>query len=196
MRILIYIRIIGMEVRLLPAMRLSVAIDERNDFAVRNAESPTERRWRRVERGIGTTGAGVEGFVVDFVRGGQCAGEIPARAGAGINEAGGAELLERGEITRAAFALGIGSEWAAAAGAFLPVNSEPAEVFEHGGNEFGPGTGGVEVFVAENKGPAAGDGALLGGPKSAGVAEMQQARGRGSEASAVGWFRKVQADYV
>jgi hypothetical protein len=40
---------------------------------------------------------------------------------------------------------------------------------------------------------------LLGGPKSAGVAEVQQAGGRGCEASAVGWSgdgsRKVQADY-
>jgi len=131
-----------------------------------------------------------------FVRGGRGAGEVFARAGAGINDAGDAKLREGVEVKRAAFALGIGAEGAAAVGAFLPVKAEPMEVFEHRGNEFGPGTGGVEVFVTENEGSAIGGGALLGDPKGAGMAEVQQAGGRGCEAPAVRLFRKVQADYV
>jgi len=181
-------------------LRAEVPVVEGDGFAVGNAESPTERGRRRVERGIGTAGAGVKWFVITFVRGGQSAGEVFARAGAGINQAGGAELLEGGKVTRAALTLGIGGEGAATVGTFMPLKTKPAEVFEHGGNEFRPGTGGVEVFVAEDKGSGVGDGALLGGPKGAGVAEMQQAGGRGSEASAVrlsgDWLRKVQADYV
>ena len=43
----------------------------------------------------------------------------------------------------------------------------------------------VEVFIAEQERAAGGEGALVGGPEGAGVAEMEQARGGGCDAAAV-----------
>ena len=51
--------------------------------------------------------------------------------------------------------------------------------------EFRFATVAVEVFVAQDQGPAGGSGALLRRPECAGVTEMQVARGRGGDASAV-----------
>ena len=168
-------------------LRAELGVGEGDGFAIGNAEAPVEGGiWNaecRISRGA--AGAGVDEFVISFVRRGGGGLDVLARAGAGVETAGGAELGESITIERQAFALGIGSERAATIGAFLPVETEPAQVFEHGGGEFGLGARGVEVFVAEDEDAVLGLGALLGGPKSFGMAEVKIAGGRRSETAAV-----------
>ena len=103
--------------------------------------------------------------------------EIAAGAGAGVGEAGGEELLERGEVERKAVGL---AEFG------VPGEAEPAEVFAHGGGELRTRALGVEVFVAEVEGAVGGTGALVGDDEGACVAEVKKAGGRGSETADVG----------
>ena len=67
-----------------------------------------------------------------------------------------------------------------------PGEAEPAEVFEHGGDEIEAEADGVEVVVAEEEFAVGGSGALGGEPEGAGVAEVEVARGRRGEAAEVG----------
>jgi hypothetical protein len=135
--------------------------------------------------GGGAAAAGVEGFVVwmrvgvgIFVGGLGHLREVAAGTGAGVDVAGGEELLEGGAV--GGQALGLGEHGR------LPGDAEPGEVFEHGGDEFGARALRVEVFVAEKEGAVVRAGAGESGPKRCRVAEVEQAGGGGCEASNVG----------
>jgi hypothetical protein len=124
----------------------------------------------------------VEGFVVFrcgcgvFVRGLRGLGEVAARAGAGVGEAGGEELLHRSAVEGQTVAL---AEFG------VPGEAEPVEVFFHCGGELGAGTLGVEVFVAEVEQAASGAGAIVRDGEGAGVAEVEIAGRRGGETADV-----------
>ena len=124
--------------------------------------------------------------------------DVLARAGAGIDVAGGAELVQGVEMKLATFGLIVGSERAAAIRAFLPVETEPFEVFIHGRVKFRAATGDVEVFVAQDKDAVLSACALLGDPERARVAEMQIAGGRRGDPPAVTrnmrWIRIAHRD--
>ena len=59
-------------------------------------------------------------------------------------------------------------------------------VFDHGIGEFLATALRIEIFAAENQCTIAFAGALVGDPKGASMAEMEKARGRRGEASAIG----------
>ena len=99
--------------------------------------------------------------------------DVPAGAGAGVDRAQGAEAFESGDVMLAALALGVRTIRAAAVGAFLPLESEPAEVLDQGLDEKGAAAGGVEVFIAQHERTAVLGGALLGDPEGLGMTEVQ-----------------------
>jgi hypothetical protein len=103
--------------------------------------------------------------------------EVAAGAGARVSEAGGEELLKCGKVKGKAFGL---AEFG------VPGETQPEEVFAHGGGEFGTRALGVDVFVAKVESAVGGAGTLVGDEEGASVAEVKESRGRGSEA-ADGW---------
>src|SRR5712671_5164544 len=75
-------------------------------------------------------------------------------------------------------ALSVWTECAATVGTFLPLKTEPEQVFGHRRDKFSLATRAVEVFVAQHERAAEFLRALLGNPKSASVAEVQVTGGR------------------
>ena len=75
--------------------------------------------------------------------------DVLARAGAGIDETAGAEFLQRRGVERPAFTLGIGGARAAAIRPFLPLKTEPSQVFDHGVHEFQLEARGIQVFDSQ-----------------------------------------------
>ena len=161
-----------------------VAVGEAYGFAVGDAQAVVGG-GEELRRGVGgAAAAGVEGFVVGmgigvgvFVGRLRHLGQVAAGAGARIDVAGGEELFEGGAVGGQAGGLREHGR--------LPGDAEPGEVFEHGGDEFGAGALGVEVFVAEQEGAVVGAGAGGGGVERGSVAEVKQSGGGGREASDV-----------
>src|SRR5437762_5566463 len=83
-------------------------------------------------------------------------------------------------------ALGIWTERATAVGTFLPLKTEPAQVFGHRRDKILLAARAVEVFVAEHERAAEFLRALLGNPKSARMPEVQKAGRRWRETAAIG----------
>ena len=82
--------------------------------------------------------------------------------------------------------MAIGAEGASYVGAFVPADTEPIKVFEHGFREGGFGALGVEVFVAKNECPFAFEGSLVGSPEGRRMPCVEQASGGGGEATSIG----------
>ena len=72
----------------------------------------------------------------------------------------------------------------------LPFQTEPVEILPHSRDELWSAAGGIEVVIAQEQSARGGPGALLGGPEGAGVAKVQQARGRGGQPAAIGFCGK------
>src|SRR5437762_14204611 len=83
-------------------------------------------------------------------------------------------------------ALGIWTERATAVGTFLPLKTEPAQVFGHRRDKILLPARAVEVFVAEHERAGEFFRALLGNPKSARMTEVQIAGRRWRETAAIG----------
>ena len=111
--------------------------------------------------------------------------DVLTGAGARIYETGSAELFKGRTIEIRSLALRVRAERTAAVGAFLPFATEPAEVFEHSRDKFGPTPRPVEILVAKDQGAIRGTGTLLGDPERASVAEVEKTGWRRSEAAAV-----------
>ena len=169
-------------------LRAAAGVVEKDFFAVGDAEAPVggdggAEGW---ERGIGGRAERrwVDGFVVGggrrggFVRGRDCIEDVAARARAGKDEAGGVEGGEGGAVA--------GHSGALRDDGLTPIEAEPVEVREHGGDEIQAKAESVEVVVAQEQVAAGGTGAFGGEPESAGVAEVEMARRRGGEAAEVG----------
>jgi len=74
--------------------------------------------------------------------------DVLARADARINEPAGAKLVECDKVIFPSFTLRVRTEGATAVRAFLPVETEPGEVFKHRRNELRFAAGAIEVFVS------------------------------------------------
>src|SRR5690242_16185133 len=59
------------------------------------------------------------------------------------------------------------------------------EVFEHSGNEFRLAAGEIQIFIPQDEDSVVSAGAFLGAPECAGVAEVQKACRRRSQATAI-----------
>src|SRR5207247_10730757 len=108
-----------------------------------------------------------------FVRRAERVENIFARTSAGIDKAAGFQLFQGSPIKVEPLALSVRTDCAAAVGSFLPLKTEPAQVFSHRRDKFFLAARAVEVFVAQHERAADFLGALLGNPKSARVTEMQ-----------------------
>ena len=84
------------------------------------------------------------------------------------------------------FALRVRSKGATAVWTFGPRYSKPMQVFDHGLHKLGPAALRIEVFVAENQRSALLGASLSCNPERARVSEVEKARGRWGEASAIG----------
>jgi hypothetical protein len=107
------------------------------------------------------------------MRGVERSFQVLARASAGIDEAGVAKAAPGVEIKTSALALRVRCEWAAPVRAFVPFQTEPAQVLEHGADEFGLRAMHIQVFVAENELAASRAGAPPRYPEGAGMPQVQ-----------------------
>jgi len=153
---------------------------------IRNAEPPIDSGAGGFGAVWGAADAGVDGVIIAGVGSGEGAEDIVSGARAGVDGFLLLEAVESGLVLGEAFALAVGGEGAAAVGAFVPLETEPGEILEHGGDEVRSGPAGVEVVVAEDEGTVVLLGAGLRGPEGPGVAEVEVAGGRWGEASPVG----------
>lgn len=162
-------------------LRAERGVFEGERFTIGDAEAPVdgegvvERRERRA--GGRAELRRVNRLVVftDFMRRADGIEDIAARACAGENLAGGVEAREGGAVERETFALGNDG--------FLPREAEPAEIFEHGGDEIEAEADGVEIVVAQEERAVGRAGAVGGDPECARVPEVEMAGGRGGEAA-------------
>ena len=165
-------------------------IVELGGLAIGNEEPPVHV-LRRVVRfrcaELFPAAAGIERLVVAFLVGsGRRIGQVLARAVAGIDASGIAQLAPGIEVEIAPGALRIGRERPANVRSFLPANAEPAQVFHHRPRKLQLGALRVKVFVAKYQRAAIGLRALECGPEGAGVPDVQQSRRRGRQPSAIG----------
>ncbi len=117
--------------------------------------------------------------------------EIFTRATAWVNEPTLAQAAPRLSIVRPALALEVRAKSAATIGALAPANFQPAQIVDHGAGEFRTRALGVEIFIAQNQSAAIFDCPLRRYPEGPRVPEVQQARRRRGQASAItGWGGK------
>ena len=137
----------------------SVEVGEADGCVVGDAEAVVARR--RVVAGmrwLRAAAAVVEGLVVGlgggvFVGGVRDEGEVAAGAGAGIDEAGGEELLEGGAVEGEAVGLReMGG---------CQVRPSQSEVFEHGGGRIRGGSAGGRGLRCAGEGAVGVAGALV-----------------------------------
>jgi len=120
----------------------------------------------------------VDGFVVLlFVRGVGEAGKVFAGADAFIGIALRDQAIQGSAVKRKALAL-VHHGW-------LPIETEPAQVFDHCRDEVWLAAVGIKIVVAEEQCATSGAGAFGGDPEGARMAEMQIASGRWGDAASV-----------
>src|SRR5215467_1763611 len=100
-----------------------------------------------------------------FMRRGQGALQVFARAGAGIDKAAVAQPAPGFQIKIAPTALVVWAEGAADVWTFVPVEPQPAQIVEHCSNKFLPAALEVEILIAEDELAAGGPGSPPGRPE-------------------------------
>jgi len=169
-------------------LRSEVQVVEANGLAVGDTESPVHAFRFCIVRGLADSvaaAAGVKRLVVAFVGGRGRERQVLAGAGAGIDGPTVAQLAPCTKVNLAALALAVGPERSSQVWPFLPVDSQPPEIFEHRLGKPALGALGIEILVAQNQGAVVLEGALAGGPESGNVADVQQACGRRGKSAAV-----------
>ena len=127
----------------------------------------------------------IERLIVCVIRRTGCSSQILSRTGTRINRALLTQLSPCCQIEFPALALFIGCIRASAIRTFLPRDSQPPHVFEHGQDEFRPAAIRIEVLVAENEGAAKLPRAVCGNEKGSCMPEVQISRRRGRKAPAI-----------
>jgi len=102
--------------------------------------------------------------------------KVFAGAGARVDVALAKKFAPGFEVARAALTLHVWSEGAAEVGSFIPIDSEPAEIFIHRSLELGTRAIRVEILVAKDERASGIASSLIGIPKGAGVAQVQVSR--------------------
>src|SRR5437763_16623808 len=115
----------------------------------------------------------------------QGAQDILPRTDARIDKAARLQFLERSKVEWEPLALRVRAAGSAAIRPLLPLKAKPAKIFQHCRDEFWPGAGSVQIFVAQNESPAAISCSLLRSPKCPGMSQMQETCWRWREASPV-----------
>ena len=130
-------------------------------------------------RGSAAAGAGVE-RAIGALRGltgvGDLGLDVLAGAEAGIEQALGVELIQRGAV--------VGEVLGLFADGLLPIKAEPREVGKDGGFVLGAVAGAVDVFEPDEELTA--DGFAMSKARRIDMPQMEQAGGRGSKTGAHG----------
>ena len=129
--------------------------------------------------------SGIDGLIVGVVGSTGGFGQILARAGAGEDVAAVAKPSPGVEVETVAFALRIRSEGTANVRSFLPVDSEPMQIFDKSLHILRLGALRIEVFVAQDKRSVGIQSSLVGSPEGGCVTKVEQAGGRRREAAAI-----------
>ena len=160
-------------------------------FAVGHAESPVctcgRRRWsgmRLVARDW-PAGSRIDRFIIQIIGRAHCLGNFPAGTSTGIDQSALMQILPGGQIACSPLALRIRGMRTAAIRAFVPGDTEPAQIFEHGIDELSAATLRIQVFVAQDQSSAMLSRPLRGNPECARVSEMQQAGWRGRKPATI-----------
>ena len=95
--------------------------------------------------------------------------KVFAGAGARVDVALAKELAPGFEVARAALTLHVRSERTADVWSFIPIDSEPAEIFIHRSLELGTRAIRVEILVAEDQRAGGIASALIGNPEGPSV---------------------------
>ena len=120
------------------------------------------------------------------MRSAQGRGQIFSRTATGIEEAALLQLPPSSEIDAVSLALDVRCIRASDIWPFLPIDAEPAQVFERGRGIFCAAAIGVEVFHSHHEGADSGDGPLVSGEECPCVADVQIACRGGCEPAAIG----------
>ena len=177
------------------ALGAEPAVAEFHGLPVGHPEAPIdpdplpERRERLP--GVGTKACRIDGLIVhaSLVGGARRLDHVPARPGAGVDQARGMEALEGGPVKRDPAALVVGCVRPAQIGTLVPGEPDPAQVLQHRRREVQAVARRVQVVVAQDEGAPGIAGPLLGDPERPGMAEMEVAGGGGRKAPPV-WAGK------
>lgn len=184
------------------SLRTEVKINKFNGFSVRHAKTPVAvaglviRIGREVEHAFsrprGAAGSGIDGLIIEvlgapgpLMRGANGRGEILAGAAAGIDESACAKLFPCSQIHLCSPALLVGSEGTAYIGPFVPIESQPAKIFEGGSSVFGAAAVGIEIFHAHHEAATGRSRSLPCTMEGACVSDMEITGGRWGEAAPV-----------
>ena len=107
----------------------------------------------------------------------QRAEDVLAGAGAGVDGAFSSQFLESRAIESLPLALRIWAVRTSAIRPFLPFEPEPAQILEHSGEKLHLTATAIQILIAQDQSSLCRQRPLLRRPKSAGMAEMQQASG-------------------
>lgn len=128
------------------------SVGKRNFLAVSNAESPAyTRAGRKVRHLFSATGPGIKRFILAGVRSLQRTQHILSGTGAGIGAARVAQLFKFPPIRFDPFALVVGRVGTSNVRPFNPLETEPSQILDKSVDEFGPGAGSIQVFVAQDE---------------------------------------------
>src|SRR5262245_7071682 len=163
---------------------------KRHHFAVRHPEPPinlgigsrTSGEWLWRKR---PTSPWINGFFGPLLRCAQGQLNVPPGTVAAINHA---FLLQPGQslgIEGQTPTLLIRSCWPPTVRSFLPIQSEPSQILQHGRDELRSAPIQVEIFVAQDQHAAMCTSPFLSDPERAGVTQVQIARGRRGDSPAV-----------
>ena len=168
-------------------LRPKPAVAKLHNISVRNPKPPTDFLPGEIKlrRRLVPACPRINRLLFSGVRRCQGPQHILSRAGAGINQALGAELLKRGAINSHSFTLRIRPKRPAHIRALLPFKPKPMEILNRGGNKLGFASGEIQIIHSQHDHAVAFAGALLGHPKCPRMAQMQIARGRRRDASAI-----------
>jgi hypothetical protein len=91
-----------------------------------------------------------------------------------------------------ALALIVGGVWSAEVGTFVPIDVEPAQIFEGSLGVLGPAAVGVKILHPKDQNATPLSGPLPGAMKGVGVSDVEVAGGRGSDPAAISIGRHCQ----
>src|SRR6266496_3498313 len=177
-------KVFSSRVRLWPEM----LVHERNLFSVGNPEPPIHAGGMLKGGRISPCAAfpRIDRLVIRIVGCSCRMCQLLARACARIDESAVAQDPPRLRVDFSPLTLRVRGMRPTAVGAFVPLQSQPAQVFIHCGDVLRPASVWIKVFIAEDERTAGALCPLCGNQESARVAEVKIAGGRRSETPTIG----------
>ena len=163
-----------------------------NALPVRNTKPPAKlSSSRKFLDTFRSAGAGIHWFIISRMRRLQCAQHILPGTSAWINQPRCSQSLELSPVNFNPLALIIRRVRATNIRPFIPIATEPFQIFNKRGHKFRPRAGTIQILVAQNQRPARRTGALPRDPERARMAEMQKPRRRRRKPSAISWGMEI-----